>query len=82
MNQLVGKRCPRGHTAMFQDRDQYGLFEFCLFCGWTNNGPVAEPAHVKSRRPWGDGPRHLAERNHFTPWRERERRAWEREDES
>ena len=43
-------RCPRGHNAVYRDRDQFGFYWGCRVCGATDNGlNWAEPEQVVPR---------------------------------
>ncbi|MFH1141299.1 MAG: hypothetical protein V1724_06515 [Chloroflexota bacterium] len=39
------KRCPRCQGDLANDRDRYGVYLYCLQCGWLKDvAPVDEPA--------------------------------------
>lgn len=81
-------QCPRGHHAVLETSDQYGAWSRCWVCGWNDNGlqgnpPLSRPITEKG---W-ERPDSIHNRLHrlptgptnYLPWRERERKAWDRE---
>lgn len=55
------KSCPRcRHGDVYGDKDQYGAYEQCFQCGWTNypgNKLTQEQAQSEQKQPVGVGPK-------------------------